>query len=65
MAVTIGQKTKTDTQGVVITIDVVRVIPGGGNGNSPDSIIYKHQTHGSPRQEMSMSETVYNAEGWA
>ena len=60
MAFTTGTKTLNGQD-----IEILRIIAGGGNGTSPDSAIYIHTNGGgSPRQEMSMTETHFVAAGW-
>ncbi len=60
MAFTIGNKTLNGK-----TIEVIRIEAAQGNGNGQGSAIYTHTNGGGkPTQEMSMSETVFVAEGW-
>ena len=60
----LGNKTMTDHTGVEHKIEVIRVVVNP-NAQGVDSVIYKKQNFGSPRQEYSVSATVYAEQGWS
>ena len=60
MAMTVGTHTLEGK-----TIEITRIVSAQGNANGQDTAVYTHTDgRGKPTQEFTMSETVYNAEGW-